>query len=126
MSGFHLKRYEIKRIYNLDKFSSIFLYIKMDRFIYNKNQMSINQSITKTTYMYRLIFGTTFDFDLLHYTYIVSIIFACFLFFFCYKRGIRGRVLCVCVWVGVGWGWLLMIGRKVQILIFSLSYLRMC
>lgn len=92
--------------------------------------MSINQSITKTTYMYRLIFGTTFDFDLLHYTYIVSIIFACFLFFFCYKRGIRGRVLCVCVW---GWGGgggggmcLLMIGRKVQILIFSLSYLRMC
>lgn len=104
-----------------------FLSIKMDRFIYNKNQMSINQSITKTTYMYRLILGTTFD--LLHYTYIVSIIFVCFLFFFCYKRDIRGRVLCVCVCVAGGWGWgwlLLMIGRKIQILIFSLSYLRMC
>lgn len=75
----------------------------MDRFIYNKNQMSINQSITKTTYMYRLIFGTTFDFDLLHYTYIVSIIFVCFPFF-CYKRDIRGRVLCVCVGGGDGGG----------------------
>lgn len=112
MPCFHLKSYEIKWIsgfiYNHTTNSAIhYLSIKMHRFIYKKNQMSINKKKKQPIFWFleqRLIYCISYTVFCIHSVF--RSFFVCFLFFFCYRKIQVG----VCVGGGL---LLLMIGRRI-------------